>query len=174
MRKPIQSLRLILAASLAPAAFSVVPLPAVGQEAPSARPAPILLTPATPQDRLETRPPDCLTCNPSPPRPSLIMQPSWDRLPDPVYPDRALRRGVAEGAVVLICGVAPDGMLHTCQIESEDPLGAGFGMEAIAGAHRARLSARSMSRDNPQARVRFVTRFRAPEPEPEQVPNPGS
>ncbi len=71
----------------------------------------------------------------SPPNdPNLVTAPVWLRRPSGndlarVYPPRAAEEGIG-GRATLICGVDGDGRLEACKIESESPVGYGFG-EAI-------------------------------------------
>jgi protein TonB len=93
----------------------------------------------------------------------VINNPSWARQPQPNFPSRAESRGVKSGTVVLNCLVNPNGSMSDCNVISEDPTGAGFAQEAMAGARRARLSPRTVDGAAVGARVNFTTRFRSPD-----------
>lgn len=52
--------------------------------------------------------------------------------PDDIqYPSRAASKGVTSGTAVVTCRVKDNGRLEACEIESETPLDAGFGEEAL-------------------------------------------
>lgn len=83
---------------------------------------------------------------PRPPRPRVINDPEWTTPPVPTFPARAQEQGIERGRVQLICGARPDGRLENCLIVSENPVGAGFGREALAAARRAVLSPATLER----------------------------
>lgn len=60
----------------------------------------------------------------------------WARVPEPRYPDG---RTFDRGFVVTSCLNRPDGRLTDCMVESEFPLGGGFGEEAMRAASRGRV-----------------------------------
>jgi TonB family protein len=97
-----------------------------------------------------------------PPRASVIRNPSWSRHPPIEFPERAAARGIRSGRVSLNCLPQPNGSLTDCRVESEDPAGAGFGLAALSGARRARLSPRDVANAAAGARVVFSLRFEAP------------
>lgn len=173
MRKPFQSLRLALAASIAVAGLAGA-LPAVAQQAPSTTaqpPLPILPTPR--EDRIETRPPDIIgppvvirPNGPPPPRPSVITNPAWSRSPAPEYPEAAVAAAVESGRVTLSCIVLPNGHLNECVVRNETPPGLGFAESALASTQRARVSPRTVDGAAERARVTFTVRYMLP-PEPE-------
>lgn len=97
---------------------------------------------------------------PPPPRPGVITNPTWARMPQARYPERALARGV-EGRARLECVVMPNGRLTDCRILAEDPVGVGFGIEALAAARdTARVSPRTVDGAAEPARVTFNVDFR--------------
>ena len=105
-------------------------------------------------------PPDLL---PGPQPPSVILAPSWARMPMTEYPAQAIAADVEAGQVTLICDlVQPSGALGACEVQEETPPGFGFADAAIAGALRGRVSPRSMEGAAPGARVRYSIHFRAP------------
>lgn len=64
----------------------------------------------------------------------VITKPDWARLPDGAvvanyYPEEAIDRSVS-GKVTLLCTVAAEGHLQTCEVLDERPLGMGFGKAA--------------------------------------------
>src|SRR5690606_29043031 len=81
----------------------------------------------------------------------------WVRPPGPEFPERAARRGIAEGAVVLACRAPPSGRMGACAILEETPPDAGFGEAALASMADARVSPREA--DAGDAAVRFTIRF---------------
>lgn len=189
MRKPIQSLRLILGASVTAAGLVVGPTasgaiaqerpyasepPVAGQSAPPPVPVPVPVPPTRSGDRLEyTRPPTCLTCAPAaPPIPREITNPAWVRPPMPEFPEQAIAAGIASGRVTLSCVVLPDGLMHDCVLRNETPAGYGFAAAAIAATARARVSPRTVDGAAVGARVTFSVRYQMPPPDP--VPVPGS
>lgn len=88
--------------------------------------------------------------------------PSWDRLPNAVYPDIALRNGLS-GMAVLSCLTTVEGRLNACQVEVERPAGADFGRAAIRAARNARLALRRDASGVPGAGiVTYTTRFNIP------------
>ncbi len=63
----------------------------------------------------------------------------WVRPPRPLYPHEAEFDRVARGYAVLTCLTQADGSLKACEVESEHPLGSGFGRASLAAIPRARL-----------------------------------
>lgn len=151
---------------LSPAALLAVALaaaPAAAQE----RPAPPVVVPVAPP-RPELAPP---------PRPSVITNPRWAIPPRPIYPVRALERGV-EGRVRLECVILPNGAVSECAILAESPPDAGFGAEALTAARAARVTPRTVDGVAERARVTFNVDFRLPPdpapPVPVSPKKPGS
>ncbi|HYD27163.1 energy transducer TonB [Brevundimonas sp.] len=178
MRKPFQSLRLALGASVAAAGLAGA-LPAVAQQAPPvAVPPPLPIPPTQREDRIVTRPPDIIgppvVVRPGgspPPRPSMITNPAWVRSPAPEYPRPAIAAGVESGRVTLSCIVLPNGRLNDCVVRNESPPGLGFAESALAATIQARVSPRTVDGAAENARVTFTVRYMLP-PEPEPLPPP--
>jgi len=68
--------------------------------------------------------------------------PAWKEIPTAsdlaaVYPERARKEGVG-GRAVLRCTTRMDGVMTDCRIDSEDPVGYGFGSAALALASKVR------------------------------------
>lgn len=63
----------------------------------------------------------------------------WRRRPLPRYPDTAINRGIDRGMVSLNCEVTADGRLADCFIDTEFPVGFGFGAEVLRSTRDARL-----------------------------------
>lgn len=140
------------------------PPPAAAQ---GAAPLPVLPVPPVRQD--DPRPPSVVpdpNAPPPPPRPPVIGNPSWARTPAPEYPEAAMAGGVSAGQVTLNCLVSPQGAISDCRIVSETPQGFGFGESAIAAAHAAQISPRTVDGAADGTRFTFTTRYLAPEPMP--------
>jgi protein TonB len=78
-----------------------------------------------------TAPAEQVAAQPEPPPPA----------PNPfadLYPERAQRMGV-EGVVAIRCVVMTTGMLSSCVIVHESPVGFGFGDATIRASHRWRM-----------------------------------
>lgn len=73
----------------------------------------------------------------SPSSPTMV---GWSRVPSPVFPARALERGITTATVRLSCDAAADGSPENCSIISESPLGAGFGREAVAAMRSSQFT----------------------------------
>lgn len=95
-----------------------------------------------------------------PPRSPVITNPRWAAAPAPLYPELAFRRGYAEGAVRVRCGVSSDGRLRDCVILEETPSDGGFGAAALEAARSARLSPRDIDGAARDATVTFPILFR--------------
>lgn len=82
----------------------------------------------------------------------------WDRAPEPRYPEG---RTFDRGFVVTSCLTRQDGELTDCIVESEYPLGGGFGEEALrpAGRAKVRLDA-DPSAPVPTRMIIYSTNFR--------------
>ncbi len=92
--------------------------------------------------------------------PSTIRNPTWVQLPMPTFPAEAIAQGVTEASVTLTCRAESDGRLSGCSATSEDPVGQGFGVAAIAAAQDARISPGMIAGAAPGASVTFNMRFR--------------
>ncbi|WP_029417338.1 TonB family protein [Brevundimonas bacteroides] len=91
-----------------------------------------------------------------------VVPPRWIEVPSPDYP--VSRDGeMVPGTVVLSCRVTTTGLLETCQVASEDPIGRGFREAALEAVARARLSPRTVDGVAEAGQVRFAMRF-TPEP----------
>lgn len=85
--------------------------------------------------------------------------PRWLRRPSPVFPDRALSRGVTRGSVELSCTVDGSGRLSDCEVVRETPEGLGFGASALRETRRA-LAAQRVVNGVPQSyRLSFGMTF---------------
>ncbi len=71
--------------------------------------------------------------------PALPAGMNWIRRPRPTYPHEAKFDNVASGYAVMSCNTQLDGSLTACEVESEHPLGSGFGRVALASLGRARV-----------------------------------
>jgi TonB family protein len=63
-----------------------------------------------------------------------ITQPDWVRKPDAshfVWPRAALKDGI-DGEATVACKVSAQGVLYDCVVQSESPVGLGFGQAALA------------------------------------------
>lgn len=79
---------------------------------------------------------NAIRAEPPTPREDL---PVWERRATPAYPERAQQRGVERGRVNVSCRVQADGRLYDCEAESDYPVDAGFGEEALKAANRSRV-----------------------------------
>lgn len=79
---------------------------------------------------------------------------SWSRQPTPNWP-ASTPQHIRQGSVVLTCITGQEGRLADCRAESESPLGAGFGREAVKAANAARLNPDSPAGDVVQFEIRF-------------------
>lgn len=73
----------------------------------------------------------------------VIVNPDWAKIPSGervsrYYPDDAIDRSVS-GRVTLLCLVAANGWLRDCEVESESPIGMGFGAAGLAMAGEFRM-----------------------------------
>ena len=89
-----------------------------------------------------------------------VSLPVWTRQPAPLYPALALRRGIEEGEVQLVCEALASGEPTACEVVHENPAGAGFGEAALASMHQARVTPRTVEGRPVAARIRFTIRFR--------------
>lgn len=64
---------------------------------------------------------------------------NWVRPPRPAYPREAYFDRIASGYAVMSCNTRDDGALTACEVESEHPLGSGFGRAALESLERARV-----------------------------------
>lgn len=64
---------------------------------------------------------------------------TWRVQPAPEYPRDALRAGLVSGFAVVNCLAMPNGRLDDCEVESEFPVGYGFGEASIDGTRAARV-----------------------------------
>ena len=76
--------------------------------------------------------------------PPVIGIPRWTGLPRAedlvaAYPNEAVKAGVLRARVVLTCTVGTDGVLSDCSVESEDPVGYGFGKATVGLARTFKL-----------------------------------
>jgi len=116
-------------------------------------------------------PPVAQPAVPPPPKASVgpngevVKAPTWVKVPVPVFPTLAMRRGVEEGVVVLRCETLATGQFGACEALSETPPGAGFAEAAIAATRQARVSPYSIDGFQTDSSVTFNVRFRPP-PEP--------
>lgn len=89
-----------------------------------------------------------------------VTSPVWTRTPAPLYPERALRRGVDEGEVALQCQALASGRLGVCEVLNESPAGAGFAEAALASTRQARVEPRRIDGVSADSRIAFTVRFR--------------
>lgn len=114
--------------------------------------------------------------DPSPPPPpdpkttlgpngEVLRRPAWVRQPMPDFPERAMRRGVEQGDVMLRCETLVTGEFGACEVVSETPPGAGFAEAALAATRQARVTPYSIDGFETDSSIQFTVRFRmAPEP----------
>lgn len=94
-----------------------------------------------------------------------VTPPVWTRTPAPLYPEKALRRGIEQGEVTLRCAALASGRLDACEVVSESPPGAGFAEAALASTRQARVEPRRIDGVGTDSRITYTVRFRtAPEP----------
>lgn len=72
---------------------------------------------------------------------SLPSDLTWARRPLPDFPSKAWSNRVGGGLAVISCLTQDDGRLDNCIVESEHPMGAGFGQEALRAVRRSRVRA---------------------------------
>ena len=99
------------------------------------------------------------------PNGEVVRPPTWVKVPVPVFPTLAMRRGVEQGVVVLRCETLATGEMGACEALSEIPAGAGFADAAIAATRQARVRPYSIDGFETDSSVTFNVRFRPP-PEP--------
>lgn len=71
--------------------------------------------------------------------PAMPAGMNWVRAPRPVYPREAYFDSIASGYAVMSCNTQNDGALSACEVESEHPMGSGFGRAALESMDRARV-----------------------------------
>lgn len=99
------------------------------------------------------------------PNGEVLRHPVWVKVPAPIFPRLAMRRGVEEGVVVLRCETLATGEFGACEALSETPAGAGFAEAALAATRQARVKPYSIDGFETDSDVTFNVRFRtAPEP----------
>lgn len=91
--------------------------------------------------------------------PDTISNVTWQRMPAPEYPDRAVTQGIAQGSVILSCTVSANGSATNCSVLEETPAGAGFGQAALRSMTRARFSPRTVDSVAEGGAARFTIRF---------------
>lgn len=87
--------------------------------------------------------------------------PTWQRVPSPEFPVRALAAGVAEGAVQLSCEAEASGRLSQCRILGETPAGHDFGVNALEAAGEALIHPRRVDGVAVGSTIRFTVRYSA-------------
>lgn len=88
-----------------------------------------------------------------PPATPEALAPRWrqaPRLQASDYPNRALQQSVS-GSAVIRCQFHPSGQPSACGVESETPVGYGFGTAALRVVERARLDPDSLAGAAPGA-----------------------
>jgi len=86
------------------------------------------------------------------------------------YPLKARADGLT-GRAVLRCAVRPNGTLSDCAVETEDPVGAGFGQAALTLAAKIRASKPCPGAPETQAGgARMTIRFELPKEPPLRMP----
>lgn len=100
--------------------------------------------------------------------------PDWLVKPDgpmmaKYYPERAWREDV-EGRATLLCTVATDTRLTSCQVQAESPPGYGFGSAALNVADEMRMAPAIRNGLPVEALVRVPLVFKMPESEPPAPP----
>lgn len=99
------------------------------------------------------------------PNGEVLRHPVWVKVPVPIFPRLAMRRGVEEGVVVLRCETLATGEFGACEALSETPPGAGFAEAALAATRQARVKPYSIDGFETDSDVTFTVRFRTtPEP----------
>lgn len=63
----------------------------------------------------------------------------WTRPPNPEFPSKAWDNRVGGGLAFVSCLTTDEGELEACEIESEHPMGAGFGRAGVRAMRRARV-----------------------------------
>jgi TonB family protein len=111
----------------------------------------------------------------APATPSVVTQPEWLQLPNAAdlekyYPVEAAKNRV-EGRSTIRCHVNAEGRLNDCEVESEEPVGAGFGASAVKLAVDLFKMAPKTKNGSPVAGgiVRIPIRFALP-PSPTAAP----
>ena len=111
------------------------------------------------------RPPSAKSAATPVPRAEGVTSPAWTRQPAPLYPARALGRGIERGDVTLRCEARASGELGACEVLRESPTGAGFAEVALASTRQARVEPRTIDGVRTDSRIVYTIRFRlAPEP----------
>lgn len=124
-------------------------------ESPPAPELPVLPPPAAPPQPKSTLGPNGEVLRPS----------TWVRQPQPDFPLSAMRRGVEQGNVVLLCETLATGRFGACEVVSETPPGLGFAEAAAASMREARVTPYSVDGVATAHEIQFTIRFRmAPEP----------
>lgn len=123
----------------------------------------IELRPATMEDadRREGSFPDAALPAPyNPPPGPGVRRPTWLTQPPVMYPDRAVRAGVEEGAAQLTCIAEPSGRLSRCRVISETPAGYDFGANAVRAAEQARVAPQTVDGVATPSPITFMIRYR--------------
>lgn len=82
----------------------------------------------------------------------------WTRAPEPSFPDRDM--SYSAGMAALRCTAQADGSLRGCEVESEFPVGVGFGRAAVLGAHRSgRVAAVERGQSIGDRTIVFLVRY---------------
>lgn len=63
----------------------------------------------------------------------------WTRQPRPEFPSKAWDNRVGGGMAFISCLTTDEGAFEACEIESEHPMGAGFGRAGVRAMRRARV-----------------------------------
>lgn len=69
----------------------------------------------------------------------LSAELTWARAPRPEFPSRAWDNRIGGGLAFVSCLTTDEGELEDCVIESEHPMGAGFGRAGVLAMRRARV-----------------------------------
>lgn len=79
----------------------------------------------------------------------------WARPPQPEFPSKAWDNRVGAGLAYVSCLTTDEGELEACEVESEHPMGVGFGRAGVRAMRRARVE----TADGSQGRVggRMIT-----------------
>lgn len=93
-----------------------------------------------------------------------VTPPVWIRQPAPLYPVRALQRGIDRGEVMLQCSAFASGALGACSVLRESPPGAGFAEAALASTRQARVEPRTVNGVRTDSRIAYTVRFQLAEP----------
>ncbi len=106
-----------------------------------------------------------------------ITQARWLRLPDAAamtkyYPAEAAKAGV-EGQATIRCQVTARGLLVDCVVDSEEPVGAGFGPAALSLAvHFFKMRPKTTDGASVAGGTIVIPiRFRAPASPPDPLPS---